>query len=53
MDDYSIKMSKPNVDEIISFLTQERDFDRERVEKAARKMEEVYRRGQRTLDQWF
>ena len=52
-DDYSIKMSKPNVDEIISFLTQERDFDRERVEKAARKMEEVYRRGQRTLDQWF
>jgi flap endonuclease-1 len=53
MDDYSIKMSKPNVDEIISFLTQERDFDQERVEKATMKLEEVYRRGQRTLDQWF
>lgn len=52
-DDYSVKISKPKVDEIVSFLTQERDFDQERVEKAARKLEEVYKRGQRTLDQWF
>ncbi|OYV12001.1 MAG: flap endonuclease-1, partial [Methanosaeta sp. ASO1] len=35
------------------FLVEERDFDRERVEKTAKKIEEVYRRGQSTLDRWF
>jgi len=52
-DDYEIKMKKPSVDEIVSFLVEERDFDRERVEKTTRRLEEVYRRGQSTLDHWF
>jgi flap endonuclease-1 len=52
-DDYEIKMKKPCVDEVVSFLVGERDFDRERVEKTAKKIEEVYRRGQSTLDRWF
>jgi flap endonuclease-1 len=52
-DDYEIKMKKPRVDEIISFLVEERDFDQERVEKTAGRLEEVYTRGQSTLDRWF
>ena len=52
-DDYEIKMKKPRTDDVISFLVEERDFDRERVEKTAKKIEEVYRRGQSTLDRWF
>ncbi len=52
-DEYSIKMSRPRVDEIVSFLVEERDFDRERVEKTARRLEEVYRSGQSTLDRWL
>jgi len=52
-DDYKIKMSRPRVDEIVSFLVQERDFDPERVQKTAARLEEVYRRGQSTLDRWF
>jgi len=52
-DDYEIKMKKPCVDEIVSFLVSERDFDQERVEKTALRLEEVYRRGQSTLDRWF
>jgi len=52
-DDYEIKMKKPRVDEIVSFLVEERDFDRERVEKTAAKLEEAYKRGQSTLDQWL
>lgn len=52
-DDYEIKMKKPRVDEIVSFLVEERDFDQERVEKTALRLEEVYRRGQSTLDRWF
>ena len=52
-DDYEIKMKKPRVDEIVSFLVEERDFDRERVEKTAGRLEEVYKRGQSTLDRWF
>ena len=46
-------MKKPRVDEIVSFLVEERDFDRERVEKTAGRLEEVYTRGQSTLDRWF
>jgi hypothetical protein len=46
-------MKKPRVDEIASFLVEERDFDSERVEKTARRLEEVYRSGQSTLDRWF
>ncbi len=52
-DDYEIKMKKPSWDEIVSFLVDERDFDQERVEKTAGRLEEVYRRGQSTLDRWF
>ena len=52
-DDYEIKMKKPRAEEVISFLVEERDFDRERVEKTAKKIEEAYRRGQSTLDRWF
>ncbi len=52
-DNYEIKMKKPRVDEIVSFLVEERDFDQERVEKTALRLEEVYTRGQSTLDRWF
>ncbi len=52
-EEYTIKMNKPGVDQIVSFLVEERDFDQERVEKTARRLEEVYRRGQSTLDRWF
>lgn len=52
-DSYEIKLKKPRVDEIVSFLVDERDFDRERVEKTAAKIEEAYRRGQSTLDRWL
>lgn len=53
-DDYTaIKMSKPNVDKIVSFLAGERDFDTVRVEKTAKRLLEVYRSGQSTLDKWF
>jgi len=53
VDDYKIIMKKPRVDEIVSFLVVERDFDQERVEKTAHRLEEVYRSGQSTLDRWF
>jgi len=52
-DDYEIKMKKPRVDEIVSFLVDERDFDKDRVEKTALRLEEEYKRGQSTLDRWF
>jgi flap endonuclease-1 len=52
-DDYAIKMSRPSVKEIVSFLAEERDFDPERVEKTAKRLEEVYKSGQSTLDRWF
>jgi len=52
-DDYQIKVSKPDLDKIVAFLVDERDFDRDRVEKTAHRLEEVYRRGQSTLDRWF
>jgi flap endonuclease-1 len=53
-DDYApIKMGRPDSGEIVSFLAGERDFDSERVEKTARRLEEVYRSGQSTLDKWF
>jgi hypothetical protein len=41
------------VDEIVSFLVDERDFDRDRVEKTALRLLEEYKRGQSTLDRWF
>lgn len=52
-DDYSINMKKPDIDEILTFLCDERDFSPERVEKAAIRLEEALSVGQSTLDQWF
>jgi flap endonuclease-1 len=52
-DDYLMKMEKPQVDEIISFLCEQRDFSFERVEKPAHRLEEAYKVGQSTLDRWF
>jgi len=52
-DDYEVRMKKPRPDDVVSFLVEERDFDRERVEKTVKKIEEAYRRGQSTLDRWF
>ncbi|MCJ7443630.1 MAG: flap endonuclease-1 [Methanotrichaceae archaeon] len=52
-DEYRIKISRPKADEIISFLVDERDFDLERVEKVVKRLEEVYRSGQSTLDHWI
>lgn len=52
-DDYMTKITRPNVKEIMSFLVDERDFDPDRVEKIANRLEEVYRSGQSTLDKWF
>lgn len=52
-DEYNIKMSRPDVKGIVSFLADERDFDPERVEKTAKRLEEVYKSGQSTLDCWF
>ena len=46
-------MKKPRMEEVISLLVEARAFDRERVEKTAKKIEEAYRRGQSTLDRWF
>jgi len=52
-DDYTIKITRPNMKGIMSFLVDERDFDPGRVEKVASRLEEVYRSGQSTLDKWF
>jgi flap endonuclease-1 len=52
-DDYAIKMSRPNAEEVVSFLCGERDFDEERVKKTAHRLEEAYKVGQSTLDRWF
>lgn len=52
-NDYEVAMKKPRVDEIVSFLAEERDFNRERVEKTAGRLEEVYRSGQSTFDRWL
>jgi hypothetical protein len=46
-------MSKPKVEEVLSFLSGERDFDEGRVEKTAHRLEEAYKVGQSTLDRWF
>lgn len=52
-DQYTIKMSRPRIDEIVSFLVDERDFDLERVQKTVNRLDEVYKSGQCTLDRWF
>ena len=54
-DDYRIEWRKPDIDGVIDFLCGERDFSRERVEKAVNRMYEGYRKlaGRRTLDSFF
>ncbi|NOZ59165.1 MAG: flap endonuclease-1 [Euryarchaeota archaeon] len=54
-DDYTVEWKLPDRDGVISFLCGERDFSRERVEKALEKMEKALKvtRAQRSLDAWF
>lgn len=52
-DEYTLKMNKPRLEEIEAFLVGERDFDQERVLKTTKRLEEVYKSGQSTLDRWF
>lgn len=51
--DYVIKFAKPRVDDIIEFLCKRHDFSRERVLKAAERLEAASDFGQKTLDAWF
>ncbi len=54
-DDYRLEWKLPRRQEVIEFLCYERDFSKERVEKALDKMEKALRvtRAQRSLDSWF
>lgn len=52
-DEYEVRMKRPSVEEIVRFLVDERDFERERVVKSSQRLVEVYLRGQSTLDRWF
>lgn len=54
-DDYSLEWGPPDADGIVSFLCEERDFDRGRVLRAVDKIEKGYRKGKgrMTLDSWF
>lgn len=51
-DDYNVKTSRPKVEDIVTFLSEERDFDVGRVEKTTHRLEEAYEVGQSTLDRW-
>lgn len=52
-DDYNVKMEKPDPEKIMTFLCEERDFSRDRVEKATERLKEALKVGQSRLDQWF
>jgi len=54
-EDYELEWRPPDKEGVISFLCGERDFSRERVEKALEKMEKALKvtRAQRSLDAWF
>jgi flap endonuclease-1 len=54
-DDYKLEWHSPDKEGVIAFLCRERDFSRERVEKALEKMEKALKvtRAQRSLDTWF
>ncbi len=49
--DYKLDFSEPDYDGIISFLCDEHDFNRERVEKALNELKKV--KGVSALDKWF
>jgi flap endonuclease-1 len=54
-DDYKLEWHPPDKEGVVAFLCGERDFSRERVEKALEKMEKALKvtRAQRSLDSWF
>ncbi len=54
-EEYRLEWRTPDKEGVISFLCGERDFSRERVEKALEKMEKALKvtRAQRSLDAWF
>ncbi len=54
-EEYRLEWRIPDKEGVISFLCGERDFSRERVEKALEKMEKALKvtRAQRSLDAWF
>jgi flap endonuclease-1 len=52
-DDYTIKISRPKSEEVVSFLADERDFDAGRVENTVHRLEEAFKVGQSTLDRWL
>lgn len=54
-DEYTLKWNPPDKEGVVAFLCGERDFSRERVEKALEKMERALKvtLAQRSLDTWF
>lgn len=54
-DDYDLEWRIPDKEGVVSFLCGERDFSKERVEKALERMEKALKvtRAQRSLDSWF
>jgi flap endonuclease-1 len=54
-DDYDLEWRIPDKEGVVSFLCGDRDFSKERVEKALERMEKALKvtRAQRSLDSWF
>ncbi|MFQ5975703.1 MAG: flap endonuclease-1 [Candidatus Hydrothermarchaeales archaeon] len=54
-DDYDLKWEVPDIDKVVQFLCEERDFSVERVEKAMQKLETKVKEvgSQSSLDGWF
>jgi len=54
-DGYKLKWRPPDVEGIVEFLCEERDFDEGRVAKAVGKIQRGYERGRErtTLERWF
>ncbi|MEM4649643.1 MAG: flap structure-specific endonuclease, partial [Candidatus Bathyarchaeia archaeon] len=52
-ENYSLKWSKPNVDGVIQFLCNERDFSESRVKTALEKMLSGLSQEKRTLESFF
>ena len=52
-DDYEIKWNKPDSEKLIEFLSNNRGFSVDRVEKAAERLKVASGAKQKTLDQWF
>jgi len=53
-DDYKIEFRKIDIDAVIEFLCEERDFSHDRVERTCREIEKAHIQGrQASLAQWF